>query len=78
MKLTKMEDIHYDIMDNIERIIEDEDEEDTLTVESRFLNPDTIGNHAVAIINIKGEPVPLVVDPTNPGMGAMFKGNLHV
>ena len=58
------EDIHYDIMDNIERIIEDEDEEDTLTEESRFLNPDTIGNHAVAVINIKGEPVPLVVDPT--------------
>lgn len=72
------EDIHYDIMDNIERIIEDEDEEDTLTVESRFLNPDTIGNHAVAIINIKGEPVPLVVDPTNPGMGAMFNGEIHM
>ena len=74
------EDIHYDIMDNIERIIEDEDEdeEDTLTVESRFLNPDTIGNHAVAVINIKGEPVPLVVDPTNPGMGAMFNGEIYM
>ena len=74
------EDIHYDIMDNIERIIEDEDEdeEDTPTVESRFLNPDTIGNHTVAVINIKGEPVPLVVDPTNPGMGAMFNGEIYM
>ena len=72
------EDIHYDIMDNIERIIEDEDEdeEDTLTVESRFLNPDTIGNHAVAVINIKGEPVPLVVDPTNLGMGGIINGKI--
>ena len=70
------EDIHYDIMDNIERIIEAEDEEDTLTVESRFLNPDTIGNHAVAVINIKGEPVPLVVDPTNLGMGGIINGKI--
>jgi hypothetical protein len=65
-------------MDNIERTIENEDEEDTLTVESRFINPDTIGNHAVAIINLKGEPVPLVVDPTNPGMGAMFNGEIYM
>ena len=72
------EDIHYDIMDNIERIIEDEDEEDTITVESRFLNPDTSGNHVVAVINIKGEPVPLVVDPTNPAMGAMFNGEIYM
>ena len=64
------------IVDNIERIIEAEDEEDTLTVESRFLNPDTIGNHAVAVINIKGEPVPLVVDPTNLGMGGIINGKI--
>ena len=70
--------IHYSIMDNIDRTIEDDDEENPIIEESRFFNADTLGNHMVAVINIKGEPVPLVVDPTNPGMGALINGDIHM
>ena len=70
------EHIRYDIMDNIERTIEEDEEEDMLTRGLDFLNPDNFGNHVVAVINIKGEQIPLVVDPTNLGMGAIINGKI--
>ena len=74
---TNGEPIPYDIMDNIPRTIDVVDEEDVLT-NSTSWGVEQIGNHMVSVVTLKGETVPLIVDPTNPGMGAIYNGEIYM
>ena len=69
------EEIQFDLMDNVPRKIDVHENEDVLSNRTSS-QIDAIGNHMVAVINMKGESVPIVVDPTNPGMGAIYNGSI--
>lgn len=70
------EEISYDLMDNINREVDVSAEADVAN--SDGLDSKNIGNHMVAVITMKDETVPMVVDPTNPGMGAIYNGQIYM
>lgn len=67
------EEVVFDLMDNVHRRIDAHENEDVLSNRSSS-QIDAIGNHMVSVITLKDETVPIVVDPTNPGMGAIYNG----
>ena len=69
------EEIQFDLMNNVPRKIDVHENEDVLSNRASS-QIDAIGNHMVAVIKMKGESVPIVVDPTNPGMGAIYNGSI--